>query len=43
MAWADNPKVAVAVFVEDSGVQASDVSGGRYAAPVAKAVIEALR
>lgn len=43
VAWADNPKVAVAVFVEDSGVQASDVSGGRYAAPVAKAVIEALR
>ena len=43
VAWADNPKVAVAVFVQDAGVQASDVSGGRIAAPIAKNVIEALR
>lgn len=41
--WADNPKVAVAVFVQDSGVSASDTSGGRIAAPVAKSVIEAMR
>jgi len=43
VAWADNPKVAVAVFVQDAGVQASDISGGKIAAPIAKSVIEALR
>lgn len=43
VAWADDPSVAVAVFVQDAGVDGSEVSGGRYAAPVAKAVIEALR
>jgi len=43
VAWADNPSVAVAVFVQDAGVEASDISGGRYAAPIAKSVIEALR
>lgn len=43
VAWADNPTVAVAVFVQDAGVDASDVSGGRIAAPIAKNVIEALR
>ena len=43
VAWADDPSVAVAVFVQDAGVQASDVSGGRFAAPIAKTVIEALR
>lgn len=41
--WADDPKLAVAVFVQDAGVDASDVSGGRIAAPVAKSVIEAMR
>lgn len=43
VAWADNPKVAVAVFVQDAGVDASDVSGGRIAAPIARTVIEAMR
>lgn len=43
VAWSDNPKVAVAVFVQDAGVQASDISGGRIAAPIAKSVIEALQ
>jgi len=43
VAWADNPSVAIAVFVQDAGVEASDVSGGRIAAPIAKSVIEAMR
>ncbi len=42
VAWADDPKVAVAVFVQDAGVDGSEVSGGRFAAPIAKSVIEAL-
>ncbi len=43
VAWADDPALAVAVFVQDAGVDASDVSGGRIAAPVARTVIEAMR
>jgi len=43
VAFADDPSVAVAVFVQDAGVDASDVSGGRYAAPIARRVIEAMR
>ncbi|MFV0452651.1 MAG: peptidoglycan D,D-transpeptidase FtsI family protein [Propioniciclava sp.] len=43
VAWADDPTVAVAVFVQDAGVDGSDVSGGQYAAPVARAVIESMR
>ena len=43
VAWADDPSIAVAVFVQDSGVDGSEVSGGRYAAPIAKAVIEAVK
>ncbi len=43
VAFADDPSVAVAVFVQDAGVDGSDVSGGRYAAPVARAVIESMR
>lgn len=42
VAWADDPKVAVAVFVQDAGVDGSEVSGGRFAAPIAKSVIESL-
>ncbi len=42
-AWADDPKVAVCVFVEDAEIPATDIAGGRVAAPIAKAVIEALR
>ncbi len=43
VAFSDDPKVAVAVFVQDAGVDGSEVSGGRFAAPIAKAVIEAMR
>ncbi|MFP5417003.1 MAG: peptidoglycan D,D-transpeptidase FtsI family protein [Actinomycetes bacterium] len=43
VAFADDPTVAVAVFVQDAGVDGSEVSGGRYAAPVAQSVIEAMR
>lgn len=43
IAWADDPDVAVCVFVQDAEMEATDVAGGRVAAPIAKAVIEALR
>lgn len=43
VAWADDPAIAVAVFVQDAGVDGSEVSGGRFAAPIAKSVIEAMR
>ncbi|WP_076264155.1 peptidoglycan D,D-transpeptidase FtsI family protein [Intrasporangium flavum] len=39
---ADDPKVAVAVVVEDGGVTGSEVGGGRVAAPIAKDVMEAV-
>jgi len=39
---ADNPQIAVAVVIEDSDTVRDDVSGGKLAAPVAKAVIEAV-
>jgi peptidoglycan glycosyltransferase len=42
-AWADNPTVAVCVFVEDAQMASSEIAGGRVSAPIAKAVIEALR
>jgi peptidoglycan glycosyltransferase len=38
---ANDPQVAVAVIVEDGGVNHSEVGGGRVAAPIAKAVMEA--
>lgn len=43
VAFSENPNVAVAVFIEDAGVERSDIAGGRLAGPIAKAVIEALR
>lgn len=43
IAWAEDPSVAVAVFVQDAEMPNTDVAGGRVAAPIAKAVIEALR
>lgn len=43
VAFADDPKIAVAVFVQDAGVDGSEISGGRYAAPIAQSVIESLR
>jgi penicillin-binding protein A len=39
---ADDPQVAVAVLVEEGGALGSDATGGRVAAPIAKAVIEAV-
>ena len=42
-AWADDPNVAVCAFVEDAEIPATDIAGGAVAAPIAKAVIEALR
>lgn len=39
---ADNPKVAVAVLVQDAGVARNQISGNGLAAPIAKAVIEAV-
>ncbi len=42
-AWADNPTVAVCVFVEDAQMASSEIAGGKVSAPIAKAVIEALK
>ncbi len=38
---ADDPAVAVAVVVEDADIPREDIAGGRVAAPVARAVMEA--
>lgn len=43
VAWADDPSVAVAVFVEDAGIDAAEVAGSTVAAPIARAMIESLR
>jgi peptidoglycan glycosyltransferase len=42
-AWADDPSVAVCAFVEDADIPATEIAGGAVAAPIVKAVIEALR
>ena len=39
---ATDPKVAVAVVVEDGGVTGSEIGGGRVAAPIARAVMQAV-
>lgn len=39
---AQNPKVAVAVLVQDGGVARNQISGGGLAAPIAKSVMEAV-
>jgi peptidoglycan glycosyltransferase len=39
---ADNPKVAVAVLVQDAGVARNAISGSGLAAPIAKSVMEAV-
>ena len=39
---ADDPKVAVAVLVEDAGVARDAISGSGLAAPIAKSVMEAV-
>jgi peptidoglycan glycosyltransferase len=38
---ADDPQVAVAVVVEDADIPRRDIAGGRVAAPIARAVMEA--
>lgn len=43
IAFADDPEIAVCVFVQDAEMETSDIAGGRVAAPIARAVIEALR
>ena len=40
---ADDPEIAVAVIVENGGAYGSEATGGRVAAPVARAVMEADR
>lgn len=42
IAPADDAQVAVAVIIEDADIPRSDIAGGRLAAPVAKAVMEAI-
>ena len=37
----DDPSVAVAVIVEDADIPRDDIAGGRVAAPIARAVMEA--
>jgi peptidoglycan glycosyltransferase len=39
---ADKPTIAIAVVVEDGGSAGSDATGGRVAAPIARAVLEAM-
>ena len=39
---ADNPRVAIAVVVENGGAMGSEATGGQVAAPIARAVIEAV-
>jgi peptidoglycan glycosyltransferase len=39
---ADNPQVAVAVVVEDADIPRQDIAGGRVAAPIARAVMQAV-
>ncbi|MCW2756808.1 MAG: cell elongation-specific peptidoglycan D,D-transpeptidase [Nocardioidaceae bacterium] len=39
---ADNPKVAVAVLVQDAGVERDEISGNGLAAPIARSVMEAV-
>ncbi|MHA6513141.1 peptidoglycan D,D-transpeptidase FtsI family protein [Tessaracoccus sp. Z1128] len=41
--YAEDPAVAVVAFVEDADVARDDISGGRVAAPIFTAVLEALR
>jgi peptidoglycan glycosyltransferase len=38
----ENPQVAVAVLIEKANVPAEEIAGGRLAAPIARAVIEAV-
>jgi peptidoglycan glycosyltransferase len=39
---ADNPSIAVAVVVEEGGTAGNEASGGQTAAPISKAIMEAV-
>lgn len=41
--YATEPHVAIAVFVQDSGIERDDISGGRVAAPIFKSIVEAIK
>lgn len=41
LAPADDPQIAVAVFIQDANIPREDIAGGALAGPVAKAMIEA--
>lgn len=41
--YAEDPKVAVVAFVQSADVERDDISGGRVAAPIFRAIVEALR
>ena len=41
--YSENPHVAVAVFIESSDTERSEIAGGSLAGPIAKSVIEAVR
>lgn len=41
--FADDPKVAIAVFVEDAEMPREEIAGGRVSAPIFRSVVEALR
>ncbi len=41
--FAENPNVAIAVFIEDAGVARTEISGGGLCAPIFRDVVEALR
>lgn len=41
--YSENPHVAVAVFIQSSSTERSEIAGGTLAGPIAKSVIEAVR
>lgn len=41
--FAEDPEVAIAVFIEDANIERAEIAGGRLAGPIFKAVVEALR
>ncbi len=41
--YAKEPKIAVVVFVQNANMERDDISGGRVAAPIFRAIVEALR
>lgn len=43
IAFAEELDLAVCVFIEDAEIPATDIAGGTLAAPIAKAVIEAMK